>query len=336
VKSAAEELPNLPKASNLSSQPTSEFVGTNQCFVCHRPHTDSWSTTKHVNAFTNLPKNYQQDDTCLKCHVTAFGQPGGFVSGTDKDFLMVGCEACHGGGSRHIDAAKRFVLANPGEEASIEKEMRETITKTPSDAVCSACHVTQSHGIHPPYDGQKPKGQKRRADAVAWFSQSCPAMLAPANQSSHAPTLQGRYTVKTCGACHYEQYKRWQMETHSDLSSMLPAQYNSDQSCTTCHRSSSATTRLVNAEIMGGDKHGKAIGLACESCHGPALEHVLFNRQFISRPPLTAALEQKSRNLLRQEKPRAACVQCHIDQGHKQHLVFQRADGQSAPPAGQK
>jgi hypothetical protein len=303
-------------------------VGTNQCFTCHRPQTDSWSATKHAHAFTNLPKKYQQDAGCLNCHVTAFGQPGGFAAGTDKDLLMVGCESCHGPGSHHIDAAKRFVLANPGEEAAIEKEMRETVTKMPSDAVCSGCHVTQSHGVHPRYDGQK-----IQASAVALSPQSCPAMVVPTHSNSFPSVPQGRYTVKTCGACHYDEYKRWRVEKHSDLSSKLPAKYTTDQSCASCHRIGEPTTQFANAANAGNDPHHKAIGVACEACHGPALEHVRFNRQFISGPPLTSSLEQRSRNLLRQAKPRAACVLCHADQGHKQHPTFENATGQNTQPA---
>ena len=123
---------------------TKSYIGTNQCFQCHRPQTNAWSETKHAHAFTDVPKKYQNDSSCLKCHVTGFGQSSGFVAGSDKDLLMVGCEACHGPGAAHVDAAKRFVLADPGEEAKIEKEMKETITKTPSDKVCSSCHIQAS------------------------------------------------------------------------------------------------------------------------------------------------------------------------------------------------
>ena len=107
-------------------------MGTNKCYICHRRQTDAWSETKHAHAVTNVPEKYRNDPACLKCHVTAFGKEGGYASGTDKDLLMVGCEACHGPGAQHIDAAQRFVLANPGEEAKIEKEMRSTIVKTPA------------------------------------------------------------------------------------------------------------------------------------------------------------------------------------------------------------
>ncbi len=85
----------LPTPSAAPAQP---YAGTNQCFQCHRPQTNSWSATRHAHAYTDLPQPYQSNAACLKCHVTGFGQPSGFVAGGDKDLLMVGCETCHGPG----------------------------------------------------------------------------------------------------------------------------------------------------------------------------------------------------------------------------------------------
>jgi hypothetical protein len=118
------------------------------------------------------------------------------------------------------------------------------------------------------------------------------------------------------------------------LSSMLPTHYANDESCTSCHRSGSMPTRLANAASTASEPHDKAIGLACESCHGPAMEHVRFNRRFISGPPLSTALEQTSRALLRQTSARATCIQCHVNHGHKQHPPYEKPAAQSVPSTG--
>ena len=215
----------------------------------------------------------------------------------------------------HVDAAKRFVLADPGEEAKIEKEMKETITKTPSDKVCSSCHIQQAHGRHPAYEGQRvPQVARGSVDPC------CPAIL-PAHNSAAmaAAAFSSRYSVKTCGGCHYDQYKQWQVGEHTALSAMLPAKYANDQSCQNCH----ANMAAANASA-GGDPHHNRIGVACESCHGPALEHVYFNKQFISGPALGPKLEQEARNSIRKGKPDATCIQCHIRQSHKQHPAFEK------------
>jgi hypothetical protein len=310
---AAAPPPNQSPAQGVQQS----YVGTNKCYICHRRQTDAWSETKHAHAFTDVPEKYRNDPACLKCHLTAFGKEGGYTSGTDKDLLMVGCEACHGPGAQHIDAAQRFVLANPGEEAKIEKEMRSTILKTPPDTVCASCHTTQAHQPHPPYDGAPAKV------ASALVVACDPAMsAAPHSTVAAAPVHSAtRYSIKTCGGCHYDQYKQWGAEKHSELSKMLPKRYSHDPSCQNCHPNASSVVSNPNASA---DSHHNWIGVACESCHGPALEHVLFNKQFISGPPLGPKLEQAARNAIRDGKPASTCVQCHIRSGHKEHVAYEK------------
>lgn len=293
------------------------YVGTNKCFVCHRRQTDAWSETKHAHAFTDVPEKYRNNTACLKCHLTSFGEPSGYVAGTDKDLLMVGCEACHGPGARHVDAAQRFVMANPGEEAKIEQEMRATIVKIPQDTVCVACHKMQAHQKHPAYEG--PLASKDGSTPVA----ACIPALSNAFRmtSSMTPSpSSSRYSTKTCGGCHYDPYKQWSAEIHSALSRMLPAKYLNDQNCQNCHPHANAT---VNNLKIGTVPHENWIGVVCESCHGPALEHVRFNRQFISSPPLGPKLEQVARDLIRKGKPENTCLQCHVRAGHKEHIPFE-------------
>jgi hypothetical protein len=275
-----------------------------------------WSETKHAHAFTDVPVKYRNDGGCLKCHLTAFGKAGGYVTGTDKDLLMVGCEACHGPGGQHVDAAQRFVLANPGEEATIEKEMRNSIVKTPPDTVCAACHTTQAHQMHPAYEGSS------LSKAASTPDIACnPAMsVAPRWASTEAPMHTAtQYSIKTCGGCHYDQYKNWTTEKHSALSKMLPNKYSNDPSCQNCHPDANA---VVSNPNTSDNSHKNWIGVACESCHGPALEHVRFNKQFISSPPLGPKLEQAARNAIRNGKPANTCVQCHVRNGHKEHVAF--------------
>ena len=101
-------------------------------------------------------------------------QAGGYADATPKETLAglsdVGCEACHGPASLHANAAQRFTVARKSEEESLEKEIKATIQKVPSDKVCSTCHQAQAHGSHPYYEGQparprpngEPSGPARR------------------------------------------------------------------------------------------------------------------------------------------------------------------------------
>jgi len=311
---AAQQTAASPAAA-ASATTTQAYAGTNQCFSCHRAQTDKWSDTKHTHAFSDIPKIYQNDVACLKCHVTGFGKSGGYVAAGEKDLLMVGCEACHGPGAMHVDAAKRFVLANPGEEAQAEKEMRETIVKTPTDKVCITCHIEQAHQKHPTYTGQLAASTRAKftdQGSSASFT-GCPLPTLGKPSST-------RYTIKTCGGCQFDQYKQWGTAKHSDLAAILPAKYGADQACQTCH----ANIAEITIKKMVSDPHHHFIGLACETCHGPALEHIQFNKQFISAPPLGPRLEQAARDTIRQAKPATTCIQCHVRQTHKQHPEYER------------
>lgn len=312
--------PATDAASNGAAREDS-YVGTNQCFTCHRPQTNTWSETDHVNAFTDLPSQYRGAPECLKCHVTGYGEAGGYVAGAEKDLLMVGCEACHGPGARHVEAAQRFILADPGEEEKIEKEIRETITKTPSDNVCFACHIMQAHQEHPTYGGELPTPSESDSGA------RCGAVARGPHPSS-ARTLSGpgtslKYSVKTCGGCHYDQYQDWQREAHSDLAKMLPAQYLSDDDCQKCHLP--AGTTAVHVEAVD-EPHHRWIGVGCESCHGPALEHVRFTKRFISSPPLGPKLEKAARNSISKGKSPTTCVECHIHERHAEHPAVEKTE----------
>ena len=50
-------------------------------------------------------KDYTQDATCLPCHTTGHGKPGGFTDlATTPDLSGVGCEMCHGAGGTYTQS----------------------------------------------------------------------------------------------------------------------------------------------------------------------------------------------------------------------------------------
>ena len=130
------------------------------------------------------------------------------------------------------------------------------------------------------------------------------------------------YSVKTCGSCHYEQYKKWRIGAHIGLSAKIPAKYGNDKSCLECHRKSQDTAEWYTA-TTDPNPGSNPVGVGCESCHGSGLKHVMFNRQYIGGPRLGPELEQVARQLIKEDKPVAACVQCHIRLGHKEHVKYE-------------
>jgi 2',3'-cyclic-nucleotide 2'-phosphodiesterase (5'-nucleotidase family) len=91
------------------------YVGNAQCAGCHPEATKTWQNSKHAHAWETLvqaeadPKRYGWPVTkypdCVGCHTVGYGQETGFKTFEDTPHLAdVGCERCHGPGSKHMAA----------------------------------------------------------------------------------------------------------------------------------------------------------------------------------------------------------------------------------------
>lgn len=86
-------------------EPGSTYVGVKKCAECHQIFFESWEDTRHAGAFASLQK-VQKDENpeCVACHVTGFGEKGGFYSvETTPGLKDIQCEACHGYNIEHLD-----------------------------------------------------------------------------------------------------------------------------------------------------------------------------------------------------------------------------------------
>ncbi len=52
----------------------------------------------------------------------------------------------------------------------------------------------------------------------------------------------------------------------------------------------------------------------------------MFNKQYISAPPLTGELEQAARQSIGKEKPATACSNCHVQMAHKEHPTYEKPE----------
>ena len=73
---------------------------------CHSDAFDVYVNTTHARAYHTLSSLFVHRDTnCVGCHVTGYGQLGGFSGmrrlGSPVDLIDVQCEACHGPGTEH-------------------------------------------------------------------------------------------------------------------------------------------------------------------------------------------------------------------------------------------
>jgi hypothetical protein len=116
--------------SSSSSRQTPAFAGAEACKECHANVHEAWASTKHARALGRLGPADREGTACLRCHTT--GTPEMIAAeGATPSLPGVQCEACHGPGRAHIDAAK---AGNP----------RSRITKTPGEDVCTRCHNPDS------------------------------------------------------------------------------------------------------------------------------------------------------------------------------------------------
>lgn len=142
-----------------------EYVGEKSCKKCHFSQHRSWKKTTMAKSMDTLKagkaveakkkhgldpdKDYTKDPSCLECHTTGYGKPGGYpavVPGKEwtkeeaaRAKLMEGvqCESCHGPGS----------LSNPFKKDNEQYKKAELVKLglvEPDAANCATCHNKKS------------------------------------------------------------------------------------------------------------------------------------------------------------------------------------------------
>ena len=110
MQSVRSQPPAEPAGPAVTPPADQTYVGTKACTACHFKQFMAWKKTKHAtDAFAKLPAKYKTDASCLICHSTGFGTATGFKDEASTPNLAgTTCEACHGPGSKHVEAAKPF------------------------------------------------------------------------------------------------------------------------------------------------------------------------------------------------------------------------------------
>ncbi|HVP15607.1 MAG TPA: cytochrome c family protein [Terriglobales bacterium] len=154
--SLAVHAADAPKSETTSG----EYVGLNKCKMCHTKEYKAWAAadTKHALALETLKattadqlKHMNEvlktsvtdpatDSACVRCHVTGYRQPGGYPASDslkNANLSFVGCEVCHGPGSKHLAVP----MSN--------KEGRKASIGHPTEETCRNCHLPE---ISPKFD----------------------------------------------------------------------------------------------------------------------------------------------------------------------------------------
>jgi len=142
------------------------YVGHNKCKKCHIKEFKSWESTKMANAIETLKpgidvemkkkhgldpdKDYSTDAKCLKCHTTGFGHEGGYqipapgdatAEKQAKNLAGVGCEACHGPGSKYLELFEEIFKSK--RQYKVTELYALGLQKIGPDA-CTGCHNEES------------------------------------------------------------------------------------------------------------------------------------------------------------------------------------------------
>lgn len=137
------------------------FKGSKQCIMCHKSLDDAttkWEESKHAKAFEALASDDakkfsddpQNDPKCLKCHVTGYGEEGGYASDLEdkkkEPLVGVTCEMCHGPGGDYSGIMMK------AKSAGFKLEDAEAAGLViPKEDTCVKCHNEES----PTFDKEK-------------------------------------------------------------------------------------------------------------------------------------------------------------------------------------
>lgn len=233
---------------------SNEYLGDRECYACHKDIKKLYLGDIHGKIFTNNPGTSLEEK---------------------------GCEACHGAGAAHKDAADR---ADKGEKVPLE--VAHPLKKGPeftveNNKLCLSCHEkgTSSHwrgsehemadiacvDCHTIHSGEKIDG-----------TESCTGCheqkRAQMQRSSHIPLREGKVT---CSSCH---------NPHGSMGPTLLRQASTNENCYSCHAEKRGPLIWEHAPVREDcgnchDPHGSNLNslltmrppYLCESCH--AMSH---------------------------------------------------------------
>jgi len=280
------------------AQDVNPYVGNDAktCAMCHKAQVAAWQAWPMSKAWDALSADEQKKEECVKCHVTGYGEPGGWVS-MEKTPALVGiqCEACHGPAGNHMQAPL----------ADVEKK-KATVVLKPDEPSCLRCHVAAGN---PNFVEFKFK------DAVAKLADHLKGMTAAPTvegQAQVAPTTETiAYVgdpVKNCNMCHKKQVDAWLLWPMAASWTQLKPEEQAKEECVKCH--------VTGFGQPGGwvsiEKTPKLAGISCEACHGPAGNHM--------KVPLADV--EKKKGSISLSPGEQVCLQCHVKEGNPNFKEF--------------
>jgi tetratricopeptide (TPR) repeat protein len=246
---------------------------------------------------------------CAECHSTNLRKnydPEGDRYTTEWSEISVGCEACHGPGSRHVEWARRSISDRPRDDPGFDRAKAGGDARGAVES-CAACHSRRSELVD--YD--------HRGDG--FLDGFAPALLEAGLYEADGQQLDEVYNWGSfvqsrmyarglhCGDCH---------DPHA---AKLRAPGNA--ACVRCHNPAGTALRdgidgsgLQRKAYDSPEHHFHAAGgrgSACVDCHAPPKDYMVIDARHdhsfrIPRPDLTLSAGAPN-----------ACNGCHTDRSPK-------------------
>ncbi|WP_243358501.1 ammonia-forming cytochrome c nitrite reductase subunit c552 [Fundidesulfovibrio terrae] len=246
-----------------------------------------------------MPTKQTVDYQCNGCHTTAFNakkDDQGKYSFTRLEG-GIGCEACHGPGSRHAAAPGKDTIANPGKLGTWQQEQ-----------LCGQCHirVTSKQDKDFAFPLGFKTGQTDLQDRVEFWTYSTkPPFFWPneddrKNRQQYHDTMRSGHMAAgvTCSSCHLDHATQ-----HLKSSLKLPR----EQQCIGCHTAQKA--------MFEGSVHARN-GVVCVDCHMARMGNRAGATQKTPKDPWDVSAHTM-RVVTPAEaevfKMRSSCDKCHKD-----------------------
>jgi predicted CXXCH cytochrome family protein len=266
-------------------------------------HPDERITPKHIFHWTRRFLNWNY--MCGECHTTNFQKNYDLKTNTFNTtwtMIDVGCQACHGPGSRHVEWARSMEKTDNGEyrfeEMGLEVNLMADDSHVQIDS-CARCH-SRRNGLRKDYEYGKPFMDYYVARVLI------DPLYYPDGQILdevyvYASFLQSKKYQKgvRCTDCHNPHTAR----LHAD----------GNELCNSCHSSSPAqeVEAITPRDYDTPDHHfhkEDSTGAQCTECHMPETKYMIVDprrdHKFqIPRPDLSVKLDIPN-----------PCNRCHEDQ----------------------
>jgi DmsE family decaheme c-type cytochrome len=246
-----EALPAQQRGAAKAATPAADYVGSDTCLACHEDATKHLANTVHWKA-----------------------------ANPRSPAAAMGCESCHGPGSRHIE--------DPSDDTGIRKFTKMRPREV--SATCLGCHTQASHAL---WDGSMHDTRNL----------SCATCHSVHNPVSEHAQLKAAREVELCAGCHRAEVLKMNRVSHMPVTETA-------MTCSSCHNPHGST----NVRLL---KVGNWINESCASCHAEKRGPFLFEHAAGRESCVTCHDPHGSSNekMLVAKLP-MLCQRCHIGSRH--------------------